>query len=100
VTRTNNPGSRRLIRAAAAQGAEAMAAWEWPDAERAHHLRLTAELGLARHLAAGYHGPRWTPEELALLGRLPDEEVARWIGRTPNAVRQRRELLGIPRTFA
>jgi hypothetical protein len=97
VTRTNNPGSNRLIRAASAQGAEAAAEREWTDAERAHHRRLTAERGLARHLTTGYHGPRWTPEELALLGRLPDEEVARRIGRTPDAVRQRRERLGIPK---
>jgi hypothetical protein len=63
--------------------------------------RQTArELGLGRYLRKGYHGPRWTAEELGLLGPLPDETVARRIGWTPNAVRQRRELLGIPRALA
>jgi hypothetical protein len=36
---------------------------------------------------------------LRLLGTLPDEEVARRTGRTTNAVRQKRELLGIPKAL-
>jgi hypothetical protein len=47
-------------------------------------------MGLARHLVPGYRGPRWTDEQLALLGTMPDAEVARLTGRTVNAVRQRR----------
>jgi hypothetical protein len=57
-------------------------------------------LDLGRYLWKGYHGPRWTGQDLALLGRASDEEVARRIGRTPNAVRQKRELLGIPKALA
>jgi hypothetical protein len=59
-------------------------------------LELDAELGLGRSLVPGYHGPRWTAEQLALLGTLPDAEVAGRTGRTPNAVRLMRERLGIP----
>jgi len=44
-------------------------------------------LGLARHLKPGYHGSRWTDEDLALLGTLPDAELAARIGLTVAAVR-------------
>jgi hypothetical protein len=49
---------------------------------------------LGRNPKAGYHGPWWTKAEVALLGRVPDEEVARRTGRTVGAVRQKRERLG------
>ena len=38
----------------------------------------------------------WTPAEDALLGKLPDAEVARRTGRTLLAVRMHRYLKGIP----
>jgi hypothetical protein len=38
----------------------------------------------------------WTPEQLALLGTLPDEEVAERTGRTPGAIRVKRSNLRIP----
>ncbi len=41
-------------------------------------------------------GPRWTGQQLALLGKMPDDEVARLTGRTVEAVRIRRTRLGIP----
>ncbi len=96
VTRTSNPGSARLIRAAAEQGGQAARAREWTEEERERCRRLNAELGLARNLVLGYHGPRWTPQDIALLGVLPDEEVARRTGRTVGAVQQKRHELGIP----
>ena len=52
-------------------------------------------LNLARHLRLGYHGSWWTDRERRLLGKLPDTEVARRIGRTPTAVRIKREALAI-----
>jgi len=58
---------------------------------------IARRLNLAQHLQPGYHGPRWTAEQLALLGTLPDADVAARIGRTPNAVRVMRDRLGIPR---
>jgi hypothetical protein len=51
---------------------------------------------LAAHLVLGYHGPLWAPEDISLLGTMPDEEVARRTRRTAGAVRQKREELGIP----
>jgi hypothetical protein len=49
------------------------------------------------------HRPRdgarlWTAEEDALLGTMPDVDVARRIGRTVKSVRARRRVLRIPST--
>jgi hypothetical protein len=41
-------------------------------------------------------GPSWTAEELDLLGKPPDAEVAAEIGRTEGAVTLKRCKLGIP----
>lgn len=40
-------------------------------------------------------GPPWTSEEEAMLGTMPDGELAKKIGRTESAVKQRRCLRGI-----
>jgi 5-methylcytosine-specific restriction protein A len=65
--------------------------------EQVERRRQTAiNKGLGRNLITGYHGPRWTKRQLKLLGRVPDDEVARRTGRTPNAVRVMRTKLGIP----
>jgi hypothetical protein len=39
--------------------------------------RRAVELNLAHNLKPGYHGCWWAEEEMALLGTLPDAEVAR-----------------------
>jgi hypothetical protein len=56
---------------------------------------VNAEMGLAANLVLGYHGPLWAPEDIALLGTMPDEAVACRPGRTTEAVRQKRGELGI-----
>jgi hypothetical protein len=64
--------------------------------ERVERRRRTArELGL-RPNPSHVNGRPWTQEELALLGKLPDDEVARRTGRTWGAVTQRRNVLKIP----
>jgi hypothetical protein len=98
VTRTNNGGTHRLVQASAEAGAEVVKAREWTDAERQAMRDTAKRLDLAQHLRHGYHGPRWTAAQLKLPGKLPDLEVARRIGRTVNAVRIKRELLGLPNT--
>jgi hypothetical protein len=40
--------------------------------------------------------PGWAADELALLGKHPDDEVARRTGRTAGAVTSKRIKLGIP----
>jgi hypothetical protein len=96
VNRTGNEGTARLIQAAAEKGAEAFKAREWTEQEREQRRAAAIEKNLAQHLVTGYHGPRWTKRQLAMLGTMPDAEVAAKIGRTPNAVRIMRERLGIP----
>jgi hypothetical protein len=96
VGRMDSPGSRRLILAAVAKGADKTRGVPLSP-EQVERLRRTArDLDLEQYLVPGYHGPRWTDEELALLGKLPDDAVARRTGRPAGAVRQKREALGIP----
>jgi hypothetical protein len=96
VGRTDNEGTARLMRAASERGAAELRGKVLP-AEQVERRRQTAlEKDLAQYLHKGYHGPWWTAKELALLGRLPDAEVAAKVGRTPDAVRSQRQLLGIP----
>jgi hypothetical protein len=95
VTRTNNPGTHRLVQASAQAGGDAAKAKEWTEAEQPARREIAERLDLGRHLRHGYHGPRWTRMERALLGKLPDAEVAGRIGRTVGAVRQKRNLAGI-----
>ena len=59
--------------------------------------RTARELNLGKYLQPGYNlGPWWAPAEVRLLGKRPDDEVAAKVGRTHNAVRIKREKLGIP----
>jgi hypothetical protein len=96
VIRADNEGTARLTRAAAAKGADAVKAREWTVQERRRRRQVNAEKGLAGNLVLGYHAPHWAPEDVALLGTIPDADVARRTGRTAAAVRQKREELGIP----
>jgi hypothetical protein len=96
VTRTNNEGTRRLYQLSAEAGAAGQSRGKpLPPEQVEQGRRLNRELNLSRHLQPGYHGPRWTAEQLALLGTMPDEEVARRTGHSVNGVRVRRTRLGI-----
>jgi hypothetical protein len=84
-----------LIRVAAEAGASVLRGKELP-AEQVERRRQTAlRLNLGRNLAKGCHGPRWTKAQLRMLGRLPDEEVARRTGRTHEGARSKRQALGV-----
>jgi hypothetical protein len=83
VGRADPEGSRRLIQAAAQARADVLRGVELSPEECARRSRTNPELDLKRQLHAGYHGPRWMPQELALLGTLPDDEVAVMIAKTP-----------------
>jgi hypothetical protein len=96
VGRTDNEGTARLTQAAAEKGGNAIQDREWTEEEREQRRRAAVEQDLGRNLIPGYHGPRWTKRQLAMLGKMPDKEVARRTGRTVGAVRQMREELGIP----
>jgi hypothetical protein len=97
VGRTNCPGSQRLIRDASEQGAAQVRGKELPPEQVERRRRTAVEKNLAQYIRPGYNrGPWWSLAELRLLGRLPDDEVAARLGRSPNAVRCKREKLGIP----
>jgi hypothetical protein len=96
VGRMDNEGSARLMLAAAEKGAAAVKAHKWTDEECDERSRVAVQLGVGRNLVVGYHGAWWTPEDIALLGTLPDEEVAQRTGRTVDAVRRKRWERAIP----
>ena len=95
VTRTNNPSSHLLVRCAAEAGSEASRARglisEVIEKRRERELRHN----LRRHLRPGGGRSQWTPPQLQLRIRMPDDEVADRIGRTVEAVRLKRQKLGI-----
>jgi hypothetical protein len=66
-----------------------MTAAEWE-----HHPPVAVEQQRVRYLVLGYHGPRWTAYDLALLGTLPDDQVARRNGSTLVDERVTRTRLG------
>ena len=68
-----------------------MKARTWTEEQRQQRQRRSQALDLGHYLQAGFHGPWWTPEEVALVGTAPDEVVAAQIGRTVNAVRVKRQ---------
>ena len=97
--RKNCPGSQRLIRAASEQGAAQVSGQELPPEQVERRRRTAVELGLGRNLTPGYNrGPRWTRCELALLGTDEDDVIAARLGRTPNAVRIKRQRLGVAKS--
>src|SRR5262249_8124691 len=80
VTRTHNTGTKRLQRAAAAKGAAATQARGWSQAAREARRRTTVWLNLGRYVRPGGGRALWSAADVALLGKLPDEEVARRLG--------------------
>jgi hypothetical protein len=95
VSRTNNKGTRRLIRSASQRGACTMKLFGLSDKVCDRMSERSKRLNLIRFAKPGYHGPRWTRKELQLLGTISDEKLAAEIGRTITAVRVMRLRHGI-----
>ncbi len=96
VTKTNNPGTNALVRKASEKGASKTRGRPLSEGQVEKRRRTALELGLGRYLRPDYHGylgQRWTEDELALLGALPDEDVAARVGRSVTAVRVKRNKL-------
>ena len=94
VGRENNPGSQRLIRAAAEKGgvqSHAPLTVEQIEQRRRRRVLKSAKEGHSEV----YWGTDWTEEELALLGTMPDAEVAIRLGRTHLGVQLKRSKLNI-----
>jgi hypothetical protein len=83
--------------AASAKGAAVLRGVPLPPEQLEQRCRTAREKNLVQYIIPGYHGPWWPRDELALLGALPDDEVARRTGRSCNAVRVKRDRLGIPK---
>jgi hypothetical protein len=97
IGRAGTEGSRRLIQAAAQAGAKAVAEKEWTAEERELKRHLAIENNYVERLSPGCNVvPWWTAEELALLDTMPDEDLAKRIGKTRDAVRAKRGRQKIP----
>jgi hypothetical protein len=96
VGRTDSEGSRRLNQSAAEAGGAAMHERGLTDQEAEELRRRAVELDLGQYLPTGCHAPRRTDGELALLGTMPDEELAARTGKRPGAVSLKRRRLGMP----
>jgi len=89
-------GSRRLHRTLSETGAAVLRGKPLSSEQVEQRRRRAIKLNLGRYLKPGYPGRWWTKKERALLGKLPDELVAKKIGRPANGVRIMRTRLGIP----
>ncbi len=88
-------GSRRLLQANAEKGAAVVRGKPLPPEQVELRRRNAIQNNQAQYLRGTQKGG-WTAGQLAVLGRYPDDRVAVITGRTENAVRIKRERLGIP----
>jgi hypothetical protein len=95
--RKANPGGFRRILAASEKGAAPFRRTELPPEQVEQRRRTARELNLGQYLWPGWHGRRWTDQEISLLGKVPDWVVARRTGWPPDAVGRKRRALGILR---
>jgi hypothetical protein len=90
-------GSRRPHQRSREKGAAVIHHRGLSDAECEQRREQALRLNLAQYLDPHRCGAlAWKPEQVKLLGKMPDEEVALQIGKPQNAVRLKREKLGIP----
>jgi hypothetical protein len=87
-------GSSAAHQKASKVGGGALQAHEWTDAERA--ARRVRSKRLQLRPPPRWDDDTWTPEWIALLGTMDDEDVAARVGRSPATVRWQRRQRGIP----
>jgi hypothetical protein len=88
IGRADTPGSARLVHAAAQKGANAEK--HLSEEERERRRQRARQQNKEGSLRGGYRGPSWTAEELALLGTMPDSDLAKRIGKSEETVRRQR----------
>jgi hypothetical protein len=87
------------------KGRLATAAKTLSDEELLRVLRQSNKLRNPRRLRRAItstgkpRAPEWTLHEQALLGKMPDAEAAKRLGRTIVAIRVRRQRLNVPKQF-
>src|SRR5260370_37984932 len=81
ISQWGTEGSRRLHQASSETGAAALRDKPLSSEQVEQRRRRAIKLNLGRYLKPGYHGQWWTKKEKALLGKLPDEMVAKKIDR-------------------
>jgi transposase-like protein len=96
VTKHNNEGTHLLVAEATEKNRQLAYQTELSPEEHERRSKLASSLRLWETSPRVTYGVEWTPESLALLGTMPDPEVARRTGHTLNAVHLRRRLEGIP----
>jgi hypothetical protein len=89
VSRTNNPGTLRLIRANVELIAASRRGKEWTDEERDRRRQRAIESESALPCSE---------EELALLSTMPDESLAKRIGKSRDAIMAQRRRQKIAAT--
>ncbi len=99
VPQFGTPGSSRLHRAASEKGAGRTRVKRLPAEQVERRRRTAVEKSLSRFIqpCPSPNGSRpWAPEELAMLGKVPDDELARRTGRSANGLSVKRNRLRIP----
>jgi len=96
VTKTNNEGTHRLVRAATEKALAVALETELSEDERERRREVMRSMRLWEVAPAVTFGKPWTPEDDAVLGTLRDAEAAERTGHTLDGVRDRRRELGIP----
>ncbi len=87
-------GDRNVQQRRSEAGNAALRGKEWTDEERDARAKRAKRLGLRPPNRWATTG--WTADQDALLGTMPDADVATLVGRTPGAVRSRRTGKQIP----
>jgi hypothetical protein len=96
MKRMDSEGSRRMIAQATQAACKAAKERQLTEAERERRRTTARKLNLGKNLRPGYHGKWWKIRELALLGTMPDKNLAELLGKSVQAVRLMRKKRGIP----
>jgi hypothetical protein len=99
VSRTDNEGTRRLIRTSAVAGARAARDRPMPPEERERRRRVAREKNLGRSFLPWFNGLNvraWTAKDDELVRTHSAAELARGTRRSLTAVDARRSVLGVP----
>jgi len=89
------PGSQRLHHQLSERGADTTRGKKIPKHILRKRTPARKAVGFRRHPKMVEKD--WKPEEIALLGTMPDELLAEKLGRSINGVRVKRNRLGIPK---